>query len=201
MPRHLPSRRGLSGHLPSERSACLPDAECQGKCRPDDACHGIRLRVVEKQKKKKKSFTTGRASASRRNPCTRGLQKVVKCAPLGYMNTAHQPARVQSPHRSVNPTTHEYSFLSQQLIPEDHSAVPQPSLAKEPWQIRFRSQLEWLESSAWPRSFISTDASFGENAKTARRNSKRWSSKSTVSKAFSKHFNCLSKTPLRKIFV
>jgi len=31
------------GHLPSERSACLTDAECQGKCLPDDACHGICL--------------------------------------------------------------------------------------------------------------------------------------------------------------
>jgi len=50
----MSSGRGVSGpHLPSERSACLtdaeckgkflPDAECQGKCRPDDACHGICL--------------------------------------------------------------------------------------------------------------------------------------------------------------
>ena len=29
--------------MPSERSACLTDAECQGKCLPDDACHGICL--------------------------------------------------------------------------------------------------------------------------------------------------------------
>jgi len=40
---HPPSRRGVSEHLPSERSARLPDAECQGKCRPDDACHSIHL--------------------------------------------------------------------------------------------------------------------------------------------------------------
>jgi len=33
----------MSAHLPSERSACLTDAECQGKCLPDDVCHGICL--------------------------------------------------------------------------------------------------------------------------------------------------------------
>jgi len=43
MSRQMSSRQGLSGHLPSEHSPCLPDAECQGKCRPDDTCHGIRL--------------------------------------------------------------------------------------------------------------------------------------------------------------
>jgi len=50
---HLPSRRAVSGHLPSEPSACLtdaeyqgkflPDAECQGKGHTDDAYHGICL--------------------------------------------------------------------------------------------------------------------------------------------------------------
>jgi len=53
MPRHLPSRRGVSGHLPSERSACLTDAECQGRCRPDEGCQGICLlnaaRVLQTQ--------------------------------------------------------------------------------------------------------------------------------------------------------
>ena len=29
--------------MPSERSACFTDAECQGKCLPDDARHGICL--------------------------------------------------------------------------------------------------------------------------------------------------------------
>jgi len=53
MPQHLPSRRAVLGYLPSERSACLtdtecqgkflPDKECQSKCRMDDACHGIYL--------------------------------------------------------------------------------------------------------------------------------------------------------------
>jgi len=37
------SGRGVSGHLPSERSVCLTDVECQGKCLLDDACHGICL--------------------------------------------------------------------------------------------------------------------------------------------------------------
>jgi len=40
MPRHLPSRRGVSGHLPYGRSACLTDAECQGKFLPDAECQG-----------------------------------------------------------------------------------------------------------------------------------------------------------------
>ena len=31
LPWHMPSGRGVSGHLPSGRSACLPDAECHGK--------------------------------------------------------------------------------------------------------------------------------------------------------------------------
>jgi len=53
VPWHLASIRAVSGHLPSERSACLtdaecqgkflPDAECQGKCRTDTTCHGICL--------------------------------------------------------------------------------------------------------------------------------------------------------------
>ena len=33
----------MSGHLPSECSAWLADAECQGKCRLDYACHDIYL--------------------------------------------------------------------------------------------------------------------------------------------------------------
>ena len=51
--RQMSSGRGVSGHLRSERSACLtdaeyqgkflPDAECQGKCRPDHTYHGICL--------------------------------------------------------------------------------------------------------------------------------------------------------------
>jgi len=43
MPWHLPSRRGVSGHLPSGRSTCLTDAECQGRCHSDDARHSICL--------------------------------------------------------------------------------------------------------------------------------------------------------------
>jgi len=39
----MSSGRGVSGYLPSERSACLTDAECLGKCLPDDACNGISL--------------------------------------------------------------------------------------------------------------------------------------------------------------
>jgi len=42
-PPHLPCRRGVSGYLPSERSACLPDTECQDRCRPDQECQGICL--------------------------------------------------------------------------------------------------------------------------------------------------------------
>jgi len=49
MPWHLPSGQGVSAHLPSERSACLTDAECQGKCHLDDACHGIWLADAEYQ--------------------------------------------------------------------------------------------------------------------------------------------------------
>jgi len=53
MPWHLPSRRGVSGHLPSECSACLTDVECQGRCRPDEECQGICLlnvaRVLQMQ--------------------------------------------------------------------------------------------------------------------------------------------------------
>ena len=30
----------MSGHLPSEHSACLTDAECQGKFLPDAECQG-----------------------------------------------------------------------------------------------------------------------------------------------------------------
>ena len=49
----MSSGRGVSGHLPSERSVCLtdaesqgkflPDAELQGKYRTDDTRHGICL--------------------------------------------------------------------------------------------------------------------------------------------------------------
>ena len=51
--RQMSSGRGVSGHLPSECSTCLTDAECQdkflpdaeyqGKCRTDDARHSIFL--------------------------------------------------------------------------------------------------------------------------------------------------------------
>jgi len=37
------SGQGVSGHLPSERSTCLTDTECQGKCLPDNAYYGISL--------------------------------------------------------------------------------------------------------------------------------------------------------------
>jgi len=37
---HLPSGRGVSAHLPSGCSACLTDAECQGKWDPDEAYDG-----------------------------------------------------------------------------------------------------------------------------------------------------------------
>jgi len=39
----MPSGQGVSGHLPSERSLYLTDAECQGKFIPDETCHGIYL--------------------------------------------------------------------------------------------------------------------------------------------------------------
>ena len=38
---HLPSGCGVSGHLPSGCSACLTDAECQGKWDPDEAYDGL----------------------------------------------------------------------------------------------------------------------------------------------------------------
>jgi len=51
--KQMSSGRGVSGHLPSECSACLTDAECQGKflldtecqgkCRTDDTRHSICL--------------------------------------------------------------------------------------------------------------------------------------------------------------
>jgi len=40
VPGHLPSGRGVSEHLPSGCSACLTDAECQGKWDPDGAYNG-----------------------------------------------------------------------------------------------------------------------------------------------------------------
>jgi len=43
VPWHQPAGPGVSAHLPSERSACHTDTECQGKCLPDDTCHGIWL--------------------------------------------------------------------------------------------------------------------------------------------------------------
>jgi len=39
----MSSGRGVSGYLPSGRSTCLTDAECQGRCRPDKECQGICL--------------------------------------------------------------------------------------------------------------------------------------------------------------
>jgi len=36
----MSSGQGVSGHLPSERSACLTDAECQGKFLPEVECQG-----------------------------------------------------------------------------------------------------------------------------------------------------------------
>ena len=65
--RHLPSRRGVSGHLPSECSACLTDAECQGRCRPDEECQGICLlnaaRVLQTQNVKADVVRTGSVRA------------------------------------------------------------------------------------------------------------------------------------------
>ena len=53
MPWHLACRRGVSGHLPFEHSACLTDTECQGRCRPDEGCQAIYLlnvpRVLQTQ--------------------------------------------------------------------------------------------------------------------------------------------------------
>jgi len=43
MPRQMSSGQGVSGHLPSERSTCLTDAQCQGRCRPDEECQCICL--------------------------------------------------------------------------------------------------------------------------------------------------------------
>jgi len=33
-------REGVSGHEPSGRNACVPDARCPGRWRQDDTCHG-----------------------------------------------------------------------------------------------------------------------------------------------------------------
>ena len=43
MSRQMSSGQAVSGHLPSGRSACLTDAEFQGKYLPDDVRHGICL--------------------------------------------------------------------------------------------------------------------------------------------------------------
>jgi len=40
LPRHMPSGREVSGHLPSGRSERHPDEEYHGEQRPDNACHG-----------------------------------------------------------------------------------------------------------------------------------------------------------------
>jgi len=42
-PRHIPSGRGVSGHISYRRSTFLPDAKCHSKGHPDDASHSIRL--------------------------------------------------------------------------------------------------------------------------------------------------------------
>jgi len=36
----MSSGQGVSGHLRSERCACLTDTECQGKFLPDTECQG-----------------------------------------------------------------------------------------------------------------------------------------------------------------
>jgi len=41
VPRHLPSGRGVAVHLPSEHSACLTNAEYQGRCHPGEGCQRI----------------------------------------------------------------------------------------------------------------------------------------------------------------
>jgi len=48
-PRHMPSRRGVSGHISYRQSACLADAECHGGGRPYDTSHGIHLSDEECQ--------------------------------------------------------------------------------------------------------------------------------------------------------
>jgi len=42
-PRHMPSRRGVSGYISYGRSTCLPDGKCHSKGRPDNASHSICL--------------------------------------------------------------------------------------------------------------------------------------------------------------
>jgi len=68
MPRHLPSRRAVSEHLPSGCSACLTEAECQGRCRPDEGCQGIYLlnvaRVLQTQNVKANLFRTQSVKAN-----------------------------------------------------------------------------------------------------------------------------------------
>jgi len=46
-PQHMPSGRGVSGHISYGWSACLPDAMCHSRGRPDDVSHGIYLAEEE----------------------------------------------------------------------------------------------------------------------------------------------------------
>jgi len=66
--RQMLSGRSVSGHLPSECSTCLTDAECQGRCRPDEGCQGIGLlnaaRVLQTQTVKANVFQTIHGAAS-----------------------------------------------------------------------------------------------------------------------------------------
>jgi len=54
--------------LPSERSACLTDAECLGRCRPDEECQGICVlnaaRVLQTQNVKANFFRTQSVKAN-----------------------------------------------------------------------------------------------------------------------------------------
>jgi len=66
--RQMSSLRGVSGHLPSGRSARLTDAECQGKCLPYEVCQGIchpdAARVLQTQSVKANVVRTTHATAS-----------------------------------------------------------------------------------------------------------------------------------------
>jgi len=75
--RHMPSARGMLGHISFGPSACLPDAKCHGKwhpddvshiiCHPDEECQGIFLtdgaHVFQTQSVMAKSVRTTRAMA------------------------------------------------------------------------------------------------------------------------------------------